>query len=110
MLGLSAGQILFKLGAERLERDGAPTAIPFLNAPIVIALVIYVVSTMYWISALRALPLPCLPGIGAGLCRRSVLGHFFLNEQLGIRSLVGDRIAATSMRLSMLVTTQHGAM
>ncbi len=90
MLGLSAGQILFKLGAERLERDGAPTAIPFLNAPIVIALVIYVVSTMFWISALRALPLRLAYPVSAlAYVVVPVLGHFFLNEQLGIRSLAG---------------------
>lgn len=90
MAGLSAGQVLFKLGAVQLERDGAPTPIPLLNVPIAAALLIYVVSTVFWITALRALPLRVAYPVSAlAYVLVPVLGHFFLSEPLGPRTLVG---------------------
>ncbi len=101
MAGLSAGQILFKLGAERLERDGPPTPIPFLNAPIVVALLIYVVSTMFWISALRALPLRLAYPVSAlAFVLVPVLGHFFLNEPLSVRSLLGAAVIVAGVAIA----------
>jgi drug/metabolite transporter (DMT)-like permease len=90
MAGLSAGQVLFKLGAASLERDGAPTPIPLLNAPILAALVIYAISTVFWISALRALPLRLAYPVSAlAYVLVPVLGHFFLHEPLSLRTLAG---------------------
>lgn len=101
MAGLSAGQILFKLGAERLEREGAPTPIPFLNGPIVVALLIYVVSTMFWISALRALPLRVAYPVSAlAFVLVPVLGHFFLNEPLTVRTLAGAIVIVAGIAIA----------
>ncbi len=101
MAGLSAGQILFKLGAERLERDGPPTPIPFLNVPIVVALVIYVLATMCWISALRALPLRLAYPVSAlAYVLVPVLGHFFLNEPLSVRSLLGAAVIVAGVAIA----------
>jgi drug/metabolite transporter (DMT)-like permease len=101
MAGLSAGQILFKLGAERLERDGPPTPIPFLNVPIVVALLIYVVATMCWISALRSLPLRLAYPVSAlAYVLVPVLGHFFLNEPLSARSLLGAAVISAGVAIA----------
>jgi len=90
MGGLSAGQVLFKLGAVQLERDGAPTPIPLLNVPIAVALIIYVFSTVFWITALRALPLRVAYPVSAlAYVLVPVLGHFFLSEPITLRTLAG---------------------
>lgn len=90
MLGISAGQILFKLGAEQLKHHGAPTPVPFLNGPIALALAIYLGSTVIWIAALRELPLRLAYPVSAlAYVVVPLLSHFFLNEPLGFRSLAG---------------------
>lgn len=99
--GLSAGQMLFKIGALRLERDGAPTSIPFLNVPIVVALLIYVISTMFWISALRVLPLRLAYPVSAlAFVVVPVLGHYFLDEPISVRSLIGAVIIVAGIAVA----------
>ena len=101
MAGLSIGQILFKIGAVRLERDGAPTPIPFLNVPIAVALLIYVISTVFWISALRVLPLRVAYPVSAlAFVLVPVLGHFLLDEPLGVRSLIGAVIIVAGIAVA----------
>jgi drug/metabolite transporter (DMT)-like permease len=101
MAGLSAGQVLFKLGAVQLERDGAPTPIPLLNVPIVAALIIYVISTVFWISALRALPLRLAYPVSAlAYVLVPVLGHFFLNEPMTIRTLAGAAVIVVGVAIA----------
>ena len=101
MIGVSCGQILFKLGADRLEREGAPTPIPYLNAPIAGALVIYVLSTLLWISALRALPLRLAYPVSAlAYVVVPVLGHFFLSEPLGFRTLAGGALIVAGIAVA----------
>ncbi len=101
MAGLSVGQILFKLGAVQLERDGAPTPIPLLNVPIVVALIIYVFSTVFWISALRALPLRLAYPVSAlAFILVPVLGHFFLDEPLTVRTLAGAVVIVVGVAIA----------
>lgn len=101
IVALAAGQILFKIGALRLERDGAPTPIPFLNVPIVVALLIYVIGTMFWISALRVLPLRVAYPVSAlAFVLVPVLGHYFLNEPISVRSFVGAIIIVAGIAVA----------
>ena len=88
--GLSAGQVLFKLGATRVNENAHDGLMAWLNVPIVVALVLYAVCTVAWIAALRTLPLRIAYPVVA-LCYLIVplLGHYFLREALTVRTIVG---------------------
>jgi undecaprenyl phosphate-alpha-L-ara4N flippase subunit ArnE len=91
--GLSIGQVLFKLGAMRVNADAQGGVMAWLNVPIVIAIVVYAVCTLMWIGALRALPLRvAYPVVALSYLLVPLLGHLFLREPLTTRTVLGGVI------------------
>jgi undecaprenyl phosphate-alpha-L-ara4N flippase subunit ArnE len=88
--GLSIGQVLFKIGAMRMNADAQGGVMAWLNVPIVTAVVVYAVCTLMWIAALRALPLRvAYPVVALSYLLVPLLGHFFLRESLSAITVVG---------------------
>lgn len=93
VVGLSVGQVLFKLGAIRMNADAQGGVMAWLNVPIVAAIVVYAVCTVMWIGALRALPLRvAYPVAALSYLLVPVLGHLFLREPLTVRTMVGGLV------------------
>jgi len=93
VIGLALGQVLFKLAAQRLNASTAASMLAWLNLPIVMAVVVYAASTVFWVSALRALPLYLAYPVSAlGFILVPILGHFVLHEPLSIRTLFGGAV------------------
>ena len=105
VLGLSAGQILFKLGATHINQDVDRSLLAWLNWPIFLALVIYGVSTVIWIWVLRTMPLRIAYPVSAlGFFFVPVLGHYFLGEGLSVRTIVGAMVII----LGIVISTSNG--
>lgn len=102
VLGLSVGQVLFKLAANRMH--GGDTALPILltNIPLWWALAVYATSTVTWIAVLREVPLRlAYPFVASAFFIVPLLAHFFLQEPLQRQSLAG----ATLIALGIYVAT-----
>jgi drug/metabolite transporter (DMT)-like permease len=88
--GLSAGQVLFKLGAMHVNENAGSGLLAWLNLPIAVAIVVYAACTLLWISALRTLPLRvAYPVVALSYLLVPLLAHWFLREELTTRTLVG---------------------
>jgi len=91
--GLSAGQVLFKLGAGHVNANAHDGILAWVNAPIVIAVLLYAVCTVMWIGALRVLPLRvAYPVAALSYVIVPLLGHYFLRETLSVRTMIGSAI------------------
>ena len=91
--GLSAGQMLFKLGAIRVNENIHEGLLAWLNVPIIAAVLLYGVCTLMWIGALRVLPLRvAYPVVALSYVIVPLLGHFVLREALTVRTMVGSVI------------------
>jgi len=88
--GLSIGQVLFKLGAMHVNENAASGLLAWVNIPILVAVTVYAVCTLLWISALRVLPLRiAYPVAALSYLLVPLLGHLFLREDLTARTLLG---------------------
>lgn len=88
--GLSAGQVLFKLGANHVNSNASSGIVAWLNLPIVTALAIYAICTLLWIGVLRVLPLKiAYPVAALSYVLVPVLGQLFLREQITMRTILG---------------------
>jgi drug/metabolite transporter (DMT)-like permease len=88
--GLSAGQMLFKLGALRVNENAHEGLMAWLNVPIITAVMLYGVCTLMWIGALRVLPLRvAYPVVALSYVIVPLLGHFVLREALTARTMIG---------------------
>lgn len=95
VLGLSVGQVLFKLAANRMEGDGTALVALLTNAPLWWALVVYGVSTIVWIAVLREVPLRlAYPFVASAFFVVPLLAHFFLKEPLHWQSMAGAALIA----------------
>lgn len=91
--GLSVGQVLFKLGAARVNESAHEGLLAWFNGPIVAAVLLYGVCTLMWIGALRVLPLRiAYPVAALSYVLVPLLGHFFLREALTLRTVIGSVI------------------
>jgi multidrug transporter EmrE-like cation transporter len=98
--GLAVGQILFKLGAIRLNSQ-SEGAIAWVNLEIISALIVYMLSTVLWVTALRALPLRIAYPVSAfGFVLVPVLGHYVLKEPLTVRTLIGAVVIIAGVAIS----------
>jgi multidrug transporter EmrE-like cation transporter len=101
VIGLALGQVLFKLAALRLNASNAESLVAWLNLPIVAAIVVYAASTVFWVSALRALPLHlAYPASALGFILVPILGHFVLHEPLTIRTLLGGAVIVVGVAIA----------
>lgn len=102
VIGLAVGQILFKVGAMRINEAPHPTLASWLNVPIVIALVVYALSTLAWIAALRQLPLSvAYPVVALAFVIVPVTAHFVVDEPLSVRTLVGTVLIVVGVAISV---------
>ena len=93
VIGLSIGQVLFKMGAQRLNANAHEGLIAWFNWPTVAAVILYGVTTLLWIGALRTLPLRiAYPAIALCYLIVPLLAHFFLREPLTARVIAGGLI------------------
>ncbi len=103
VIGLSTGQILFKLAAQNLHGDGSIVMLALKNTHLWIALVVYGVATLFWILLLRQVPLKlAYPFVGCAFFIVPVLAHFFLGETISWHSIVGAALIASGIYVSLL--------
>ena len=99
--GIAAGQILFRLAAERID---AQRWIPSLlaNGWLWLALGIYVAATLLWIHVLRTAPLSRVyPLFALAFVVVPLVEHWVWQQPLRWQSLVGGLIIALGVGLSV---------
>jgi drug/metabolite transporter (DMT)-like permease len=103
VIGLSTGQILFKLAAQNLNGDGSIFMLALKNTHLWIALVVYGISTLFWILLLRQVPLKlAYPFVGCAFFIVPLLAHFFLGESISWHSFFGAILIASGIYVSLL--------
>lgn len=103
VIGLSTGQILFKLAALHLRGDDPIWLLALKNTHLWVALVVYGVSTLFWILLLRQVPLKiAYPFVGCAFFIVPVLAAIFLGETLSWKSMLGALLIAAGIYVSLL--------
>lgn len=101
--GLSIGQVLFKMAANRMHDGSALWKTVFTNQHLWWALVVYGLSTILWIAVLRELPLRlAYPFVGSAFFIVPLLAHFFLDEPLQWQSLAGAALIALGICIATI--------
>ena len=101
VIGLSIGQILFKLAAAQMTsvREALKSVV---SGWMLVALIVYAVATLLWVYALRTLPLRVAdPFVALAYLTGPLLAHFFLNEPLQVRTLIGAAIIILGILVSV---------
>ena len=91
-LTLGAGQLLFKLAAERLVigQGAAALVLSFISRPMLGALTLYALATVLWVYLLHGLELSrAYPFIAVAFALVPLLAWLLLGESLGVRYWVG---------------------
>ena len=91
-LMLGGGQLLFKLAAERLSVGHGTAALigSFISFPMLAALALYAVATVFWVYLLHGLALSrAYPFIALAFAIVPLLGWLLLGEMLGLRYWLG---------------------
>ena len=105
VLGLSAGQVLFKLAAMGLAGPAPLWMLLLRNGYLWAALVVYGVATVLWVALLRQVPLRmAYPFVGLAFVIVPVLAHFLLNEPLRWQAAAGAGLIV----LGIWVSTASG--
>ena len=95
VLGLSVGQVLFKIAADRMPDGDTPWIALLANRYLWFALVVYGISTILWIAVLRQVPLRlAYPFVGSAFLIVPLLAYFFLGEPLHWKSMAGAALIA----------------
>ncbi len=105
VLGISSGQILFKLASEYFPKHFTFSEIMAfaLNKYFFSALVIYGLATILWIYALKLVPLNvAYPLMSLAFVIVPVLSFFFLHEAIEYKTLVGTLVII----LGLLITVK----
>ena len=104
VFGISAGQILFKAAASIGTGLDHPKGIlsMIMNGYFCIAILLYGLTTLGWVSLLRVVPLKiAYPLIALAFLIVPILGRFFLNEKLELRTLFGGLLIVTGVYVSV---------
>lgn len=89
VLGISIGQILFKKAAS-VVNPGQGVLNIFLNGWLIVAVILYGLTTLLWVYILRGVPLTiAYPFMGLAFIFVPAISAFFLNEPLKWQSIVG---------------------
>ena len=101
---LAAGQILFKVAAEKIDIAGQGiVASLLLNTSLIIALVVYAVATFCWLMVLKGMPLRlAYPFAALGFFIVPLLSYLFLGEPLRASSFIGAAIIMIGIYVSLL--------
>jgi undecaprenyl phosphate-alpha-L-ara4N flippase subunit ArnE len=92
---IAAGQMLFKVAAAQWRIDGWSwsTARGFLSPAMVLALILYGMTTVLWVFILRTVPLSvAFPVYALVFVLVPVAAHFLLNEPWSWNALVGGAV------------------
>lgn len=102
VIGLSVGQVLFKLAANAM-RDDMPFWISVVrNVYLLSALVVYGLSTALWIAVLRQAPLRlAYPFVAMAFVLVPILAHWFLGEPLRWQNFVGAGLIGAGIWISV---------
>lgn len=88
LLGVT-GQVLFKLGMSR----GAPYLQAITSAPVLLGLLAYGVSTLFWLRALARLPLAAAyPYLSLSFILVPLAGHLILREPVTPWQVAGSAL------------------
>jgi drug/metabolite transporter (DMT)-like permease len=101
VIGLSVGQILFKLAAAQMSspREALKSVV---SGWMLVALIVYAIATLLWVYALRTLPLRvAYPFAALAYLLVPLLAHFFLSEPLQVRTLIGAAIIMLGILVSV---------
>jgi len=102
VLGLSVGQILFKLAASDLPKAGDWTLSTLFSKWLVVAFAVYCASTVSWVLALRVTPLRLAYPIAAlGFVVVPVLAHYVLGEPFKINTFIGSMVIVAGVLISV---------
>jgi len=104
VFGISVGQILFKLGAEtNTSEEGVNLIIRLMtNRYTLCAVILYVVTTIFWVYLLRLVPLKELyPLMALAYVFVPILAKVFLNEDLELKSIIGALIIIVGVYVSV---------
>lgn len=104
VLGISIGQILFKLAAEAFPNNFTVNEVfSFIfNKHFLLALIIYGMATVLWIYALKLVPLNvAYPMMSLAFVIVPVLSYFFLFETLEYKTLIGTALIILGLVISV---------
>jgi len=105
VLGISSGQILFKLASNYFPKHLTINEVLIFtfNKYFFSALVIYGLATILWIYALKLVPLNvAYPLMSLAFVIVPVLSYFFLHEPIEYKTLVGTLVIV----LGLLITVK----
>lgn len=90
VLGISAGQLLFKLAATRPLADGAPLWRLLFSPALLLGLTLYGLATLAWLWQLRTVPLSrAFPFMALGFVVTPLAAVWLFGEAAGPRYWLG---------------------
>jgi len=103
VLLLSVGQILFKLASQDLVTSSTGILASLVSLKLFGALTVYAVATLFWLLALKGLPLRvAYPFFGMTFFIVPTLAYFLLDETLSWTTYVGAGIIAIGVIVSVV--------
>jgi len=103
ILGLSIGQVLFKLASEKLIFTPAGLLHAILDPKLICALFVYFVATGMWLYVLKQLPLRvAYPYVALAFVFVPVLAFFVLGEKMHWNTFVGAAFIGAGVWISSL--------
>lgn len=101
VLGIAAGQILFKLAALSLAGGGS-LWVRWLNPYLIIALCVYGLATLLWVWVLRTVPLHlAYPLMALAFLFVPTLAHIFLGEPFHPKVFFGGALIMLGVFISV---------
>ena len=101
---IAAGQMLFKVAAAQWRIDGWSwnTARSFLSPAMVLALIVYGMTTVLWVFILRTVPLSvAFPVYALVFVLVPVAAHVLLNEPWSWNALIGGAVIMLGVIISI---------
>ena len=101
---IAAGQMLFKVAAAQWRIDGWSwnTARGFLSPAMVLALIVYGMTTVLWVFILRTVPLSAaFPVYALVFVLVPVAAHVLLNEPWSWNTLIGGAVIMLGVVISV---------
>ena len=104
VLGISVGQIMFKMAASNITKYESlvRTSLQYLNIYFIISLVIYAVTTVFWVWLLRDVSLGKAYSImSIAFFIVPILSSLFLGENLEFKVMVGAGLIVLGIYISI---------
>jgi multidrug transporter EmrE-like cation transporter len=96
---LSVGQVLFKLAAMDMKNIDI---FSLFQPKLILALCVYGIATILWISVLRTTPLVlAYPFVGLAFLIVPVLSWYWMNEPINLSTIVGGAIILIGIWISI---------